>query len=342
MLSNMPHSLSRSFPRLCAFLVLCFTGANLAGQSPVPTPKKSLFSQAFDCGGIQIRSTASVKPETVQAACKKLDRMLAHLPQARKNLSAFGAELEIAALDNSLDHIPWHATTPRMFQNAYLMAACSEENIKATAADPTVRDQCVEGFARVILYSFGFGVRSEVFTTSEAAYKQQLWKGAFPYLNYWPELSLWYFGGQGGQPSGKEIAPGPDALKDYDPKGFAILDKLYSGKEEPLPVTLLPNAILVSSAEGQSLSVVKDWHYMVVVNETKDKFVASSVSRMGAVAFWENSTAMQAVRRYEAPPYSRQVINMIPADVLVVADASGKEVGRYRLSSGTSVLELGK
>ena len=324
--------------KLCALVALMLLDVFAGAQAPA-TARPSLFSRSFDCDGIAIRSTASVKEETVQAACGLVRKVFEHLPQLRANLSLEGAEVELAAKEDSLSRIPWVAVTKHSFTNSFLAAACSEEGILDVQLHPEHTDRCVQSIARMVDAGLGSGVRLEIYDQMLKARTDKLWLRAFVPLDYWPELSAWYFGGKGDEPEDHPLAPGPDALKAYNPKGFALLDKIYKGKEQPTGVALMP-AQRLSSADGVGHGEHNTYHRMLVINDSKQTYAITKVTMLASTAYLDKHNSFTADSQFSVPAYSREMINALSGDVFIVVDAAGHEVGRYGIVGETSVIDL--
>jgi hypothetical protein len=118
-----------------------------------------------------------------------------------------------------------------------LLASCGEENLLKLPSDRyrDHRDICTHEFAHTVL---GFGLSSDVRDSVRQAFQNSmsvgLWKTAYAATNedeFFAELSMWYFNSRGDfgriHPAPKE---GQTWLRQYDPKAFALLDGIYTGR----------------------------------------------------------------------------------------------------------------
>jgi hypothetical protein len=122
-----------------------------------------------------------------------------------------------------------------------LYANCPESNLLHMPGDGygIHSEVCVHEFAHNIMGAgLDSGMRSQITKTYQTSMKKGLWKGAYAATNeheWWAEISVWYFGGQGGvrKMTPPVPEPGREALKAYDPEAFALADRLYSGVKQP-------------------------------------------------------------------------------------------------------------
>src|SRR5205807_1586176 len=108
-----------------------------------------------------------------------------------------------------------------------------------TGNDADTMDRCTSQIAlSVMLYGFDAGMRSHIQEQFTASRVRRLWDGMAASVNakqYWSRLSIWYFGGRDvcGQSQQQCPSAGPETLRLYDPGGFALLKRVYSGLERP-------------------------------------------------------------------------------------------------------------
>jgi hypothetical protein len=211
------------------------------------------FKKYIDCGGIPVRSSAAVADAALRGACDKISLMLRNVPEVRTALVRRGAELHIIGREEQTSDLPEFAprrgklyvdnrgrlTTidQRTRGLGGLLTSCGEENILHLPGDRygDGSDICIHEFAHAIM---GFGIGAEQRRQIREQYASSitagLWRNAYAATNaaeWWAELSMWYFGSHGGRNriSDTPAGNGPAALQSYDPQGFALLQRIYSG-----------------------------------------------------------------------------------------------------------------
>jgi tetratricopeptide (TPR) repeat protein len=229
-------------------------------------PHFNFYARHYDCDGIPVRSANVVNAAALPAACVHIRKMLEHIPNVRANLVARGAELHIMGEDQKVSDLPEFRNErgERVFARqgdaaksgvkididalagatGGVYANCPEINLLHMPGDGYgVHDEvCIHEFAHDIMNAGADpGTRSQILRAYQASMKKGLWKGAYAATNqneWWAEISAWYFGAQGGvsRMEPPVPAPGPDALKAYDPDAFALLDRFYSGVKQPKTV----------------------------------------------------------------------------------------------------------
>jgi hypothetical protein len=268
-------------------------------------PHFNFYARHYDCDGIPVRAALVVDSAALPAACEHLRTMLQHIPNVRANMIAFGAELHIlgegqvvsdlpenrdergervfaapAALPASTGTAPAAATpAPKVDIDAIAGATggvysnCPEVNVLHLPGDGYGRNSevCIHEFAHdIMLTGFDERMRVEVEKQFKRSIGKGLWKGAYAATNaheFWAEISVWYFGAQGG--TGKMIPPipaaGPDALRAYDPEAYALADRFYSGEKQPKIVKMY-QAKPVKQLERNNLTA--DAAELMFVNDT--------------------------------------------------------------------------
>jgi len=231
-------------------------------------PHFNFYARHYDCDGIPVRSANVVNPAALVAACGHIRQMLEHIPNVRANLIAKGAELHIMGEDQQISDLPearnrrGEQVFPRVGDTAKslekvdidawagatggIYANCPEINLLHLPGDGYgVHDEvCVHEFAHDIMgIGFDAGMRLQIQSAYKASIKKGLWKGAYAATNpgeWWAEMSAWYFGAQGGvgKMEAPVPAPGPEALRAYDPAAFALLDRFYGGQKQPAVVKM--------------------------------------------------------------------------------------------------------
>jgi len=226
-------------------------------------PHFSFYARHYDCNGIPVRSANVVNAAALPAACVHIREMLSRIPNVKANLIARGAELHIMGEDQKVSDLPefrnergervftrrdgpanWPEKVDidaRAGATGGLYANCPERNLLHLPQDGygVHQEVCVHEFAHDIMNAgFDSGMQSQISRTYEASMKKGLWKGAYAATNaneWWAEISEWYFGAQGSvdRMTPPVPAPGPEALKSYDPDAFTLADRFYGGSKQP-------------------------------------------------------------------------------------------------------------
>ena len=212
-------------------------------------PVQGFYAKYLDCDGIVVRSSAAVADQALELACTKITLMLANIPDVRKVLVARGAELHIVGRDELTSDLPEFRSQrgvvftdekgarvtidTRTRGRGGLRASCGEENILHLPGDRWRGvDTCVHEFAHTIMNDgLTAAQRARIQQCYERAMASGLWPRAYAATNameYWAELSMWYFGDHGDQRmAGTPPQDGRAGLRAYDPEGFALLDEFY-------------------------------------------------------------------------------------------------------------------
>jgi len=223
----------------------------VAGQSGPAV--SGFFQKHIDCDGIAVRSSSAVEDAALRLACDKISLMLKHIPRVRDALVRRGAELHIIGRDERTSDLPefrnqrdvtyvdnkGRLTTidERTRGKGGLLSSCGEENILHLAGDRygDGSDICIHEFAHAIMdHGIDAEQRLEIQQQYAKSLSAGLWHNAYAATNakeYWAELTMWYFGSHGARRRLSETAAGngPEALRSYDPEGFALLRRLYGG-----------------------------------------------------------------------------------------------------------------
>ena len=255
----------RHFPAFSLFAIN-FASANFASAwaMPVNTHDQQVVEQSgqiapgffkkyVDCDGIAVRSSSAVDDKALHLACEKISLMLKNIPRVREALVRKGAELHIIGRNEQTSDLPefqsqrgqtyvdnrGKLTTidERTRGKGGLLSSCGEENILHLTGDRygDGSDICIHEFAHAIMdYGFGAEQRLEINEQYARSLSAGLWQNAYAAVNakeYWAELSMWYFGSHGARRriSSTPAGNGPEGLRNYDPEGFALLQKLYGG-----------------------------------------------------------------------------------------------------------------
>lgn len=211
-------------------------------------PLRDFFEKRIDCGGVLILSAGVVADEALLEAHRRLSEQLAGIPEVHANLARAGAELHIIGKDQVPSDLPeLREYKGKPFDGKLtidertrgvggLMSSCGEENLLRLENDRyRGRDICVHEFAHCI-FSFGVpeGVRDAFDKQRLASLEKNRWVGAYAGTNrdeFFAELTMWYFGTRGDlNMKGEKPADGREGLRAYDPDGFALIERFYTGK----------------------------------------------------------------------------------------------------------------
>ena len=197
--------------------------------------------------------------------------MLNRAQQAKANLREWQAELHLIGRDQQTSDLPelrsfrgkdWDKRTHQDFDQRTrgvggLYASCGEENLLDLPSDRYRggSDICVHEFAHTVM-EFGLddALRSDVAEQYRRATGAGLWSRLYAATNpreYWAELSMWYFGAHGHRGT-TGPADGGAALAADDPVGYALLDRIYSGRLIPAAVTISPVHVVTATGELHS------------------------------------------------------------------------------------------
>ncbi|HEU5395909.1 MAG TPA: hypothetical protein VFV81_01990 [Verrucomicrobiae bacterium] len=247
------------FPLLMAAAMVWLSVPGAAAESsklaPGPIirlnpPEQGFFTKELLCGGIPIKAPEVVTNAALWEAGRRLSRQLAHLPMVRSNLIAAGVEVHLIGQHQVTSDLPefrklkgkplpeykGETVDQRTRGLGGRLTSCGEENLLKLPTDHYFgRDILVHEFAHAIR---NYGLPREVVARFNQQYQASLaaglWKGAYAGSNpdeYFAELTMWYFGTHGDlNMTGPKPANGPEGLKNYDPKAFALFDDFYSGR----------------------------------------------------------------------------------------------------------------
>jgi hypothetical protein len=226
----------------------------------VNPPFMGFYTKYLDADGIPIRSGSVVDDKALYIARDKINMMLKHMENARKNLLKNGAEFHIIGRDQQTSDLPENTSQKsvkymdhgvltdidaRTRGTGGLYASCGEENLLGLPNDRYAggSDICVHEFAHDIM---DYGLDSVLNAKIKAQWQRTValgyWKGAYAASNeqeYWAELSMWYFGKHGEfLRYTQKPAPGAEGLRSYDTAGYKLLDSIYSGILQPKVETI--------------------------------------------------------------------------------------------------------
>jgi len=339
---------------LCLLAVLFVLSMPVSAQdqlaSPpviqVNPPRFGFFAKMVNCDGIAVRGPAEIQDTSLQIACRKIRSALHNAPAIRQRLAAEGAELQLIAMGQNFNQLPGHQADPPPpaldeVRANNLYGTCSEKNLLAHESSTGAGiDACFFALGQIVMLGgLTQDEQGNVDRQYRAAKEARLWKGSTLVVNavgYWGELSVWYFGKSGHSPTGMNIAAGPDAMRAYDPGGFEVLDKIYSGREKP-PEIHLTNSRQISSAQS---SVTSETHgEIVIANDTEISL------RFTRISTWPNGlglTEPTGTNTRLIMPFDRRIFPTGNNDIWVVADLKGRELGRFTPAGPASYLHIGK
>jgi alpha-glucosidase len=214
----------------------------------IDPPEKGFYAKELDYEGIPIKAPAVVADAALFAARDRLTSLLQHLPEARRNLHAAGAELHIIGKDQVTSDLPEHehlkgkpfdgnlTVDQRTRGLGGRLTSCGEENLLKLPGDRYAgRDICIHEFAHCLQdYGLSDDVRQKIREQYHRSLDKGLWKGSYAASNvseFFAELTMWYFGTHGDlHMTGPKPENGPEGLKQYDPEAYTLLDDLYTGR----------------------------------------------------------------------------------------------------------------
>jgi hypothetical protein len=217
-------------------------------------PSQGFYAKYLDCYGIPVLSSAAVDNRALQLACDKMVLMLHNIPQAHQNLFQNNVEFHIIGSNEQTTDLPEYRdkrgtmytdkqgkTEPfdqRIRGRGGRQVACAEEKLLNLPNDRFrgSGDVCIHEFAHVIM---DLGFTSEQREAIQEQYRKSIgagrWAGAYAAVDaheYWAELSVWYFSQHGNRRmQGAPPGDGRQGLYAYDPEGYALLNRLYSGSD---------------------------------------------------------------------------------------------------------------
>lgn len=217
------------------------------------TPADPLLTQVVTVGPLYVTGDATVPKAALTAAGTLLGIMLRHRPDVVARLRAAGAFTVVSPRDKPICDLTYFEGTPANVCSEYgyggaggeqghPITACDERNLLKEPDDPYQRGQslygqniCVHELAHTIMNVGLTG--ADVNRIAErflAAQKEGLWAGDYANTNameFWAVMSQFYFWAGPNAPYSAfhHIANGPQALQQYDPQTFALLDSIYQG-----------------------------------------------------------------------------------------------------------------
>jgi tetratricopeptide (TPR) repeat protein len=281
---------------------------NTRMQPLTDPPHFNFYSRNLDCDGIPVRAHAVVDPDALPAACAHIRAMLAHLPNVRANMIAHGSELHLYGEDQHISDLPEYRDErgERKFTSALNSGTKVDIDLMADglggiySACPSVNvlhqhdfrsphaEVCIHEMAHNIMgQGFDARMRADIERQYKASLAKGLWRGAYAATNpneFFAELSAWYFGGQGGVDKMAEPvpAPGPAALKAYDPDAFDLIDRLYAGRKQPGTIKFHPARVVTSLNPAAALN--PEAAELLLINNTGGRMRLYFVRKDGSLS----------------------------------------------------------
>ena len=249
-------------------------------------PEQGFFVKVLDCHGIPIKCHADVCDEAMVEAARRILDQIGNQPGIIHNLTQAGAQLHIIGKDQVTSDLPYmrhmrgiicdkernQDIDQRTRGVGGLNASCGEENLLRLDDDRYIgRDICRHEFAHTMLsYGMDQATFKMIVDRYEEAMKEGLWETCYSathYHEYWAELTMWYFDWRGDL--GKKEPhpePGVEWFKNYDPKGYDLIDKIYTGrhqvgKTERVILPAIPGSNepeMKSPAAGEKTNIIFD------------------------------------------------------------------------------------
>ena len=217
------------------------------------TPYQALMAQVYDLGPVYVTADGIVPAQALRIASMTLATMLRHRPDVISVLQSYGTITVIIGRDQNICDIPYFTIykgsdvcmsneggTDGML--GLPVTACNERNILKESDDPYGRGTlpdgqnfCVHELAHTIMdIGLSQADSDRIEARYEAAKTASLWSGDYAMTNdleFFAEMSQAYFWSDSAVPDSNNHygINGPDALKQYDPQTFALIDSIYRG-----------------------------------------------------------------------------------------------------------------
>lgn len=313
----------------------------------IDPPYFDFFAKYLNSGGIPVRSSGTVEDKALQLASAKISLILANTPQARYNLVQWGAEMHIIGRYQHTSDLPEYRSEKgktytdsrgiktniddRTRGKGGIYTSCGEENLLGLKEDRYAggSDICIHEFAHAVM-DFGFDEEIEKIITAQfrRSIGEGLWKGAYAATDqgeYWAELTMWYFGGHGEFLSNTKLpAPGKEGLRLYDPEGYELLDRIYSGRMKTSLTKVLPATPI---GTWPTTALGKQRAFLMIVNDTPDNLKVSSV---------ESDRKEKLLP--DVPPYSRRIEFTYLNRPWKIQDRFGRTLGLWKVNTKYGII----
>lgn len=245
-------------------------------------PVEDFYTKETNYQGIPIRAAECVSDQALLEAHRRIEMMLENAPEVVEKLYENGVEFYVIGKNQEVSDLPslrhWKGkpydgelTIDQRTRGVggYRFSCAGEENLLRLPGDRYVgRDITVHEFTHTV-HKFGLTAETmaRIKTRFEEAKAEGKWPGAYAVKNdmeYFAELSMWYFGSRGdyGNISPSPL-PGREWLRSYDPKGYELVESIYkkpgSAPTESSPILApVPAEItgLKSAAGGAPMRLV--------------------------------------------------------------------------------------
>lgn len=219
----------------------------------IDPPLLDFYTKETYYNGIPIRSAECVSNAALIEAHSRIKTMLENSPEIANRLYMEGAEFHIIGKDQAVSDLP-HL---RKYKNKPFdgeqtidertrgvgerYSSCGEENLLQLPGDRYHGyDICIHEFSHTVhLYGLTPATSTQISKQYQAAKDAGKWTGAYAIKNeleYFAELSTWYFGKRGDcgaiTPTPQ---PGREWLAKYDPEGYALIHSIYKKPPEAKP-----------------------------------------------------------------------------------------------------------
>ena len=222
-------------------------------------PVQDFYTKQTNYKGIPIRAAECVPDQALLEAHRRIEMMLENAPEVVERLYEKGSEFYVIGKDQAVSDLPdlrhykgvpfdGDQTIDQRTRGVGgpQFACAGEENLLKLPGDRYAgRDITVHEFAHTIHMA---GLPRETVARIRARYEEAKaegrWTGAYAIKNdleYFAELTMWYFGGRGdhGKISPAPL-PGREWLRSYDPKGFELLESIYrSTRTQPVETSIV-------------------------------------------------------------------------------------------------------
>lgn len=241
---------------MAALVVLQLAGTRDEPILTLQPLERGFFSKALLNRGIRVLAPECVADIALYEAQSRIERLLLHLPKARKNLVVLAAEVQIIGKSQVTSDLPdYRDLKGKPFDGKLTVdertrglggrhTSCGEENLLKLPSDRYFgRDICSHEFAHCLMdYGFDKAMRARIQGQWKASLAKGRWSGSYAASNpseFFSELTMWYFGTHGDlHMTGLKPAEGRKGLEAYDPDAAKFIDQVYSGRFES------PSAIL--------------------------------------------------------------------------------------------------
>lgn len=227
------------------------TPSNTQGYQPF----QPLLAKVVTNGPVDVTGDQSVPDAALSAANKILQAMLQHRPDIVTTLRNEGTFTVVASRNEHICDLPYFSQYGSSLCQQYgeggaggtldhPITACDEKNLLAEPDDLYQRGRgvfsqniCVHELAHTIM-NVGLSQtdRDRIISRYQVAKQEGLWAaGDYAMTNefeFWAVMSQFYFWAGPNStysPTFTHVANGPDALKQYDPATFALIDSIYRG-----------------------------------------------------------------------------------------------------------------